>query len=158
MPNRINVFLVEDSELFSVLLYQKLCEAPELKVYSYNSAEKALNDFYLQPDVVLMDYFLPGINGFEALKRIKHNYPETPVILISSQENPQLLIQAKNAGASDFIAKDIFSVSKITNVIIRVFQEKEARKKMQLSHHNNIKRVIMAVLAILALGIIYYKF
>jgi FixJ family two-component response regulator len=157
MPNRIIVFFVEDSEIFSVLLNKMLCEAAELKIYPFNSAEEALNDLYLQPDVVLMDYYLPGINGLEALKKIKQDAPNIPVILISSQRNQELSLQAMNAGAFDFIDKDVSSFSVIMNSINAIIQEKTSKMKRQYFKKITIRGILMAMLAILALGIFYYK-
>jgi two-component system, NtrC family, response regulator AtoC len=157
MPKPKNIFLVEDSEIFSVLMNQRLCEMPELKVYAYTSAEEAIKDLYIAPDVIVLDNFLPGMTGIEALKRIKQKKPDIPVVLISSQENPQLSIQAFNAGASDFISKSAFSADAICKSIIKALSESDALF-LKSYKSRKVKIGILASLAILIIiGIIYYN-
>jgi DNA-binding NarL/FixJ family response regulator len=158
MINRINLFLIEDSEIFSVLLTQALVSVPEFNVHPYKSAEDAISDLYLKPDVVLMDYYLPGINGLEALKKIKQINPETPVILISSQENTKLSIQALNYGASNFIGKEAFSANTIKQSIVHAFRERAARRKMQNARKIKLFKIGFFLLIIIAFGIVYYNF
>lgn len=61
----------------------------------------------LRPDVVLMDIRMPEMDGVEAARRIKAQYPMTKVILMSIHSDSDSLTQAAKAGASDFLAKPI---------------------------------------------------
>jgi two-component system nitrogen regulation response regulator NtrX len=70
------------------------------------SAEKGLavleQDFI---DLVLLDIWMPGMDGMEALPRIKELYPHLPVIMISGHGNIETAVQATKMGAYDFIEK-----------------------------------------------------
>lgn len=59
-----------------------------------------------EPDVVIMDFNLPDMNGVEVTKKIKVEYPNTKVICISFLNDQELINEAFDAGASDFINKD----------------------------------------------------
>ncbi len=70
------------------------------------SAEKAfsvLEHDYI--DLVLLDIWMPGMDGMEALPRIKELYPHLPVIMISGHGNIETAVQATKMGAYDFIEK-----------------------------------------------------
>jgi two-component system nitrogen regulation response regulator NtrX len=59
------------------------------------------------PDVVLLDIWMPGLDGMETLERIKTQNPNLPVIMISGHANIELAVKATKLGAYDFIEKPI---------------------------------------------------
>jgi two-component system nitrogen regulation response regulator NtrX len=59
------------------------------------------------PEVVLLDIWLPGIDGIETLKRIKTRHPEVQVIMISGHGNIETAVKATKLGAFDFIEKPL---------------------------------------------------
>ena len=62
-----------------------------------------------KPEVVLLDVWMPEVDGIELLRRIKHENPDTPVIMISGHANIQNAVAATRLGAADFLEKP-FSV------------------------------------------------
>jgi DNA-binding NarL/FixJ family response regulator len=60
----------------------------------------------LQPDVVLMDVKMPGLNGLEATARITRDYPNVRVVILSMYTNEEYVIQALRAGAAGYLLKD----------------------------------------------------
>ena len=71
------------------------------------------------PALVLLDIWMPGLDGIELLRRIKHECPTTPVIMISGHANIQNAVAATRLGAADFIEKP-FSVNGLLASIDRV--------------------------------------
>jgi DNA-binding NarL/FixJ family response regulator len=59
-----------------------------------------------QPDVVLMDIAMPGMNGLEALIRLKKECPDTKVVMLSMYAAEEYFRQALDAGASGYLLKD----------------------------------------------------
>jgi DNA-binding NarL/FixJ family response regulator len=59
-----------------------------------------------RPDIVLMDIAMPGLNGIEATARIKREYPDTKVIILSMYSNEEYVLQALLDGASGYLLKD----------------------------------------------------
>lgn len=77
-------------------------------VLSSNSGEEALKILKEQtPDLVLLDVWLPGIDGMKTLKEIKELKPELPVIMISGHGNIEVAVKATRIGAYDFLEKPL---------------------------------------------------
>lgn len=64
------------------------------------------------PDLVLLDIWMPGIDGIETLKEIKKNYPTIPVIIITGHGTIETAVKATKLGAYDLIEKPL-SIDKI---------------------------------------------
>lgn len=88
-----------------------------------------IKDF--NPDLVLIDYILEGINGGEICHQIKHNSQtcEVPVILISAY--PKVLLSLGDYGCNAFIAKP-FDLDELITQINRCIYEDEDRTKLTL--------------------------
>ena len=63
-----------------------------------------------QPNIVLMDVAMPGLNGLEAVARIRKDFPAVKVIILSMHANEEYVIQALRAGASGYLLKDAATV------------------------------------------------
>jgi len=59
----------------------------------------------LSPDVVLMDIGMPGLNGFEATRQIKHQFPRTKVVVLTMHTHHEYVYQVLQAGASGYVIK-----------------------------------------------------
>jgi DNA-binding NarL/FixJ family response regulator len=59
----------------------------------------------LRPDVVIMDINMPGMNGLEATRRIKTEFPEVTVIALSMHKDEKMVEAMRVAGASAYISK-----------------------------------------------------
>ena len=58
------------------------------------------------PDVVLMDYNLPGMNGVEGLKHLKQHLPTVSIIMLTIEDDEDLIYEALRAGASGYLTKN----------------------------------------------------
>ncbi len=59
------------------------------------------------PDLVILDVWLPGIDGLQALEEMKQQYPDLPVIMISGHSTVEAAVKATKLGAYDFIEKPL---------------------------------------------------
>jgi pilus assembly protein CpaE len=118
--NLISVLLAENiPQLYKHL--QKtlgLIEDIEL-VNTSTSAQEAMESVRtLKPEVALIEYNLPDMNGIELAEIIRREFPGTQVVLISQDNYTDLVLQAVRAGACDFITHEV-SVKELTDVIKR---------------------------------------
>ncbi len=105
MPN--SVLVVDDEEGIRQTLSGVL-EDEGLAVETVGSGEECLAAFESRLfSCVLLDVWLPGIDGIETLERIKTAYPETAVIMISGHGNIETAVRATRLGALDFIEKPL---------------------------------------------------
>lgn len=94
------------------------------EVMTAGSAEDALKKLELrQPDAVLLDIWLPGMDGVEALKEIKSRHPGLPVIMISGHANIDTAVRTTKLGAYDFIEKPL-SLEKVTLTVEHAIEQK----------------------------------
>jgi DNA-binding NarL/FixJ family response regulator len=76
-----------------------------------DDGREALRLIELQrPDIVLMDIAMSGLNGLEATKRIKRDFPNTRVIILSMHANEEYVLQSLRAGAAGYLLKDAGTV------------------------------------------------
>jgi YesN/AraC family two-component response regulator len=67
----------------------------------------------LSPDIVLLDVQMPVMNGFEAARRIKHEFPSTQILMISQSDSVPFAKEAIAAGASAYVTKGEVSTALI---------------------------------------------
>ena len=108
------VLIVDDKPVFRRQLRSLLVQAGLSVVGEAGdipSAEELVQE--LQPDLVVVDVMLPGLNGLEGTPRLKALVPNLRVILISAQRDRAQLFQkaAAEAGAEAFIPKDDLNLS-----------------------------------------------
>lgn len=117
----VRVIIVEDYKLTRVGLRYALNEIENINVIAEaQNAEIGLELIKKeQPDVVLMDLGLPGINGLEATNRIKNIAPDTKVIILTSHDREEEVIASLGSGASGYCLKDI-DPNTLSNVIKNV--------------------------------------
>ena len=77
-------------------------------VRAFPSAEELLTAMEsATPDLVLLDIWLPGIDGVETLKQLRQNYPKLPIILMSGHAGVDIAVGSMKAGATDFLEKPL---------------------------------------------------
>ncbi|KLU64714.1 oxygen regulatory protein NreC [Desulfosporosinus acididurans] len=103
----IRLLLVDDHTIFRAGIRVLLEMQPDFKVIGEaEEGEKALSLVReLQPEVVLMDIAMPGVDGLSAARRIKETAPMTKIILLTQHENKEYLQPALKIGAEGYVLK-----------------------------------------------------
>jgi DNA-binding NarL/FixJ family response regulator len=107
--NKIKLIIVEDHALTRIGLKTTLEQSQIINVIdeAESGEEGVKKTLELEPDMVIMDLGLPGINGIEATRQIKEYNSEIKVLILTSHDNDREVIAALSAGADAYCMKDI---------------------------------------------------
>ncbi|UCC62411.1 MAG: response regulator transcription factor [Anaerolineae bacterium] len=105
----IRVLLVDDQALIREGLAIILDAQPDIKIVGQaaDGQEGVGLAGRLQPDVILMDIKMPRMDGIQATRHIKENLPHTPIIILTTYAEDELVFEGIRAGASGYLLKDI---------------------------------------------------
>jgi two-component system, NarL family, response regulator len=105
----IKVLIVDDQTLFRAGLARILARDPRLEVVAQarNGSEAVEETLALHPDVVLMDLQMPGLNGVEAVKRLRQDAPAVRVLVLSAYADRSMVAEAIDSGAIGYADKDV---------------------------------------------------
>jgi DNA-binding NarL/FixJ family response regulator len=102
------VLIADDHYLVRDGLHRMLSRTPDLEVIgdASNGREAVELCRHLSPDLVLMDVRMPKMDGLEATRTIKAEQPNVRVLVVTTYENPDYLLEALKAGAAGYVLKD----------------------------------------------------
>ncbi|HEY3997262.1 MAG TPA: response regulator transcription factor [Candidatus Xenobia bacterium] len=106
---KIRILVVDDHTLVREGFARMLDLSPDLEVVGQAPSAKDALELVtrLNPDIVLMDINLPGMNGIEATRIIKTEHPDVEVIILSMYDEEQYVLESVKAGATGYVLKDI---------------------------------------------------
>jgi two-component system, NtrC family, response regulator AtoC len=148
------IFVVEDDVLLSALIRNGLEQIPDIEISQYYSAEECLQNLYQNPDIVTVDYNLPGMDGVQLMDKIKAYNDSILVIAVSGQDEVKVVVNAYKKGAQDYIVKDdntiinLINSIKNLNVNVQLRQQVEQLKE-QIIDRNKYSQIIGTSMAIL---------
>ena len=111
------VFIVEDDEIYSEFLKKNL--RTKYKLHSYLNAEDAILALKsIKPDVLIIDYKLPGMNGIEMFEKVKDSLPRaTKSIVLSAIDDGNLVLDFIKKGIRDYVIKDENVIDSLVSII-----------------------------------------
>jgi two-component system response regulator AtoC len=113
----LRIYVVEDNEWYNKLLVYTLSLNPDYEVKSFLNAHDLLSSLEEMPDIVTLDYRLPDLSGLEVLNRIRKENSGIRVILISEQEDIDMVVKLLKMGAYDYITKSSDIKERLLNTI-----------------------------------------
>lgn len=132
---KIKIFLVDDDAVFLQLLKIEFLQHGDFDIETYQTGELCLESLSHNPDVIILDYHLDGIdknaiNGMETLDKIKEFNPTTPVIMLSSQDKIEVAINCMHHLAHDYVVKSETSFIRLQKIISSIFSIKKMEKEL----------------------------
>jgi two-component system, NtrC family, nitrogen regulation response regulator NtrX len=117
------IFIVDDEEGIRESL-SGIFEDEGYTVLTAGTAEEAFDMLKEQtPDLMFLDVWLPGIDGIQALTKIRERNPELPIVMISGHGNIELAVNATRIGAYDFLEKPL-SLERVLLVASRALERR----------------------------------
>lgn len=102
---REHIFIVEDNEIYSMMLDYVFSKDTVYKFSSFKTGEECIRNLRQKPKAIILDHNLPGMNGYEVLLEIKRRDPSIHVIMLTNQNDMKLALKLLQAGADDFVLK-----------------------------------------------------
>jgi CheY-like chemotaxis protein len=104
------ILIVEDNTYFMQFLKETLhARLPSIDILEATSGEEALKRIEtFSPDTIFTDLRLPGANGLELTQKIKAQYPDIIVVILTNYDLPEYREAAYQSGADHFLSKDSF--------------------------------------------------
>ena len=125
------VLAVDDIPL-NVLLVQKMLSRFNFRLKTAANGQQALDSVDEEkPDLILLDLMMPGIDGFEVIRRLRAN-PATAdiqIVILSALNSNEDVVKGFNVGANDFIMKPIIMEKLLSCVVtqMQIVQGKKAK-------------------------------
>ncbi len=136
----LKLVIIEDEEAHFQLIRRAIVkDLPEARIYHFQDAGGFLESLdQIRPDIILLDYRMPGMNGIEFLNHMRGARNEAPVIMITGQGDERIAVQAMKAGASDYIVKSPEFFMLLPAAIDREIRRKKERmwaeRSLRASH------------------------
>lgn len=108
---KIRVMLVDDHHLFREGIMNILNSQVDFDVVgeAEDGLEALVKARQLRPELILMDIAMPGCDGLEATFRIKQEFPETTIVMLTVRDEDEAIFQAVKNGAQGYLLKSIRS-------------------------------------------------
>jgi CheY-like chemotaxis protein len=152
------VFVVEDNEMQSMMMDYVLSKENPYKVVRFKSGEECLANLSRNPDIIVLDYSLPGMNGMETFKAIKKYNPTIPVFIISATEDKQLEEQFLEAGIYSYIVKKSDAFHNLSDTIASLLSNSVSIPEHNYSHRLRMKLIFSVgfILLVAVAGLLYF--
>ena len=129
MSNEMSVLVVDDERLSRVTMVRQLADAG-CRTTATASGDAALVQLALETwDVVLTDLRMPGMDGLELLARIRREYPDTDVLLMTAHASIETAVAAMRAGAADYLTKP-FHFNELQHRLARIAEVRGYRREV----------------------------
>ncbi|MFI5253584.1 MAG: response regulator [Bacteroidota bacterium] len=139
---KVNILLVEDNKDFAKLLqvYLHRYEKDKFNIIWKENYSDAMNELFANEsiDVVLMDYFLPGKNGFEISKEIIEKHIRVPIIFLTVNKDFDIVLKVMKLGIADYLVKEEISSPVLPKTILNVLEKAQLKQQLmqiEISKH-----------------------
>lgn len=116
-PHLTGRFLVVDDDAAARRMLKLIFESHGFEIILAGSGEEALEALGREPQLVMLDVTMPGMDGLMTLKRIKEISPDLPVIMVSAHDDKEIVREALAVGAYDYVTKP-FSVEYLETIVM----------------------------------------
>ena len=125
ITSRNHIWIIDDDDSIRWVL-QKALEAADFIVTSFDNANTILDKLNLQqPDAIITDVRMPGIDGLELLSFLSTDYPELPVIIMTAHTDLDSAVSAYQGGAFEYLPKP-FDIDDAVEITQRACNKKRA--------------------------------
>jgi DNA-binding NtrC family response regulator len=132
------IFIVDDDHFLGNLIKKTLEKLDNTDVHHFLTPEECINNLHLNPDIITIDYNLPGMNGVELLEKIVNYNDNIQCIMVSGQEKLDVVIDTYRRGVIDYIIKDDNALVNLENSVKSLVETVHLRKE-----NENLKELVI---------------
>lgn len=134
MKKHVTVLLIEDNIDFAKLvkIYLSRFDEAEIEVVWKENGPEGIEEAVRNPaiDAILMDYFLPGMNGLEITKMLKEKEVPIPVVFLTVNKDMALAVEVMKLGVQDYLVKEEISTPILPKTIMAVVEKRKFQKEV----------------------------
>ncbi len=128
MGNPKLIFVVDDDPFVNMLVVKRF-SSEGYQLEAYGSGEECLKALDKNPDLIILDYLFTKedkkfMNGMEILDKIKLIKPDMSVIMLSGQDNGEVVLELARKGIDDYVIKDHNLIDNLHIAIKELFERK----------------------------------
>ncbi|WP_457653070.1 sigma-54-dependent transcriptional regulator [Rhodocaloribacter sp.] len=128
---KYRIFVVDDDRHYARMLSYRLDKNPDYSVKVFDSGEEVLRHMPDdRPDLILLDIMMPGLDGIEVLRRVREQYPDVLVVMVSAQGVIDTAVEAMKLGAYDYITKGQDDLVKLDQVVRNVLEKVSMKREL----------------------------
>ncbi len=125
------IFIVEDDPLYIKIIKYVLELDPEHEVHIFTTGKECIDNLYLNPIIVTLDYSLPDMTGYEVMEAIKKYNSNIGIIVLSGQPEISVAVDFMKAGAYLYIVKDNDTKDKLLLSVQRLKKQIELQEEVE---------------------------
>jgi two-component system, NtrC family, response regulator AtoC len=143
----IKIFIIDDDPFLGALYKTALERLENVQITHFSSPTECLNNIQQNPDICTIDYLMPEMNGIELMEKIKNYNSDIQCIMLSGQEELDVVIDTYKKGANDYIIKNENATVNLENAVknacstITLKQEVETLKE-QIIDRNKYTNIL----------------
>lgn len=127
-----HIWIIDDDDSIRWVL-QKALESADFIVTSFNNANKILDKLKLEePDAIITDVRMPGIDGLELLSHLSSDHPDLPVIIMTAHTDLDSAVSAYQGGAFEYLPKP-FDIDDAVEIAQRACNKKQANDRQLIA-------------------------
>src|SRR3990172_13166151 len=134
MKKHVTVLLIEDNIDFAKLVkvYLSRFDEAEIEVIWKENGPEGIDEAVRNPaiDAILMDYFLPGMNGLEITKMLKEKEVPIPVVFLTVNKDMALAVEVMKLGVQDYLVKEEISTPILPKTIMSVVEKRKLQREV----------------------------
>lgn len=141
MTNTVNVWIIDDDDSIRWVL-QKALEQAGMQVTTFSNADGVLESLKTsEPDTIVTDVRMPGMDGLELLSVLSETYPQIPVIIMTAHTDLDSAVSAYQGGAFEYLPKP-FDIDEAVSLVSRAYARKHESIGSDTATHQNLPEII----------------
>ncbi|HNT79795.1 MAG TPA: sigma-54 dependent transcriptional regulator [Bacteroidia bacterium] len=134
------IFVIEDDAIMARVITQSLEKLGTHEIKHFTNGEDCINNLHENPDIVTIDYNLPGMDGLTLMNKIKTYSDTINMVIVSGQESVEVVVEAYRNGAKDYVLKNDNMYVGIENSVRNLLQNVNLRKEVETLQEQIIDR------------------